>query len=143
MTSEELVLEAIRQLGPDAGAVEVGRLANKLARAIRPRSLCMRMAESERIPATFEGMDYEESSKRWVISYVADKPLNEKSPVETVRTDRTDDERKEAFVHGFLQHLNPGDRIIVYKCNEEVNDATKRYDHVRVAPYIERVEPKE
>lgn len=97
----------------------------------------MRMLDAVRIRATIVSVEYEESSKRWVVSYRAAHQREGRKEIETIRTDIKDDPR--GVTMSYINRLAPGVEVIVYKQMVPTGDPMKPF--VRVAPYI-RVLPQ-
>lgn len=78
-------------------------------------SIAMRMMDSVRIVATVKDIKFEESSQRYVVTFVADKGDGK---VETIRTDRTDDWRTGALVKRMWNPQLVGQKVVIFKHNE-------------------------
>lgn len=78
-------------------------------------SIAMRMMDSIRIVATIKDVRFEESSQRYVVSFVADRGDGK---VETIRTDRTDDWRTGALVKRMWGSNLVGQKVVIFKHNE-------------------------
>lgn len=101
----------------------------KMNRLTAERSLPTMIGNSVRIAATITSIEFEESSKRYLIKFMADNEDGE----EHVRSERTDSSHKDA-VRKIWQRDLVGHRVIIFKCKDRVGskEAPKGY---RIAPY--------
>lgn len=100
---------------------------------LREDSIANRILDSVKIPATIISIELEQSSKRFVITYKADKSNEE---TETIRSDRTDtfngDEVKKLWKKELV-----GKRVLIYKTTEQTNNPKK--PTVRIAPFVKEL----
>ncbi|VWL87585.1 Uncharacterised protein [Collinsella aerofaciens] len=101
----------------------------KMNRLTAERSLPTMIGNSVRIAATITSIEFEESSKRYLIKFMADNGDGE----EHVRSERTDSSHKDA-VKKIWQRDLVGHRVIIFKCKDGVGskEAPNGY---RIAPY--------
>lgn len=101
----------------------------KMNRLTAERSLPTMIGNSVRIAATITSIEFEESSKRYLIKFMADNGDGE----EHVRSERTDSNHKDA-VKKIWQRDLVGHRVIIFKCKDGVGskEAPNGY---RIAPY--------
>lgn len=101
----------------------------KMNRLTAERSLPTMIGNSVRIAATITSIEFEESSKRYLIKFMADNEDGE----EHVRSERTDSSHKDA-VRKIWQRDLVGHRVIIFKCKDRVGskEAPNGY---RIAPY--------
>ena len=101
----------------------------KIDRLTTERSLPNMIGHSVRIRATINSVEFEESSKRYLIKFDADNGDGE----ERVRSERTDVNHKDA-VKKIWQRDLVGHRVIIFKCKDKVGckEAPNGY---RIAPY--------
>lgn len=101
----------------------------KIERLATERSLPNMIGHSVRIRATISSIEFEESSKRYLIKFMADNGDKE----ERVRSERTDANHKDA-VKKIWQRDLVGHRVIIFKCKDMVGskEAPNGY---RIAPY--------
>ena len=101
----------------------------KIDRLTTERSLPNMIGHSVRIRATINSVEFEESSKRYLIKFDADNEDGE----ERVRSERTDANHKDA-VKKIWQRDLVGHRVIIFKCKDKVGskEAPNGY---RIAPY--------
>lgn len=98
----------------DAEAAVLRRL-DLASRMLSDDSIAMRMCDAARITATIQSIELEESSKRYLVKFVADKSTDGK--VETIRTDRTDG-RSGDLVRAMWSQELVGKHVLLYKNNE-------------------------
>lgn len=101
----------------------------KIERLATERSLPNMIGHSVRIRAIISSIEFEESSKRYLIKFKADNGDKE----ERVRSERTDANHKDA-VKKIWQRDLVGHRVIIFKCKDMVGskEAPNGY---RIAPY--------
>ena len=101
----------------------------KMDRLTAERSLPSMIGRSVRIAATINSVEFEESSKRYLIKFMADNGDKE----ERVRSERTDANHKDA-VKKIWQRDLVGHRVIIFKYKDNVGskEAPNGY---RIAPY--------
>jgi len=101
----------------------------KMNRLTAERSLPNLIGNSVRIAATINSIEFEESSKRYLIKFMADNGDGE----EHVRSERTDSSHRDA-VKKIWQRDLVGHRVIIFKCKDKVGskEAPNGY---RIAPY--------
>lgn len=101
----------------------------KMNRLTAERSLPNLIGNSVRIAATINSIEFEESSKRYLIKFDADNGDGE----ERVRSERTDANHKDA-VKKIWQRDLVGHRVIIFKYKDKVGskEAPNGY---RIAPY--------
>ena len=102
-----------------------------------PNSIAMRMLDSVRVYAKITGVEFEESSQRYIVSFRAAN-AEEGSEDEKIRTDRVDASNGEfvkRMVKGGDASKLVGKHAFVYKRNEPMKDAKGRT--VRVCPFLE------
>lgn len=127
------------QIEPNQASLDehLMRRINSLRAQLRDSSLPMRMLGCVPLYATILGIEFEESSTRYVITFKADR---EGAEPETIRSDRTDG-RDGDFVKKLWSNPNlVGAPVIIYKTNEEMSSKNPRDKGrtVRVAPYVTR-----
>lgn len=101
----------------------------KMNRLTAERSLPTMIGNSVRIVATINSIEFEESSKRYLIKFMADNGDGE----EHVRSERTDSSHRDA-VKKIWQRDLVGHRVLIFKCKDQVGskEAPNGY---RIAPY--------
>lgn len=101
----------------------------KMNRLTAERSLPTMIGNSVRIAATITSIEFEESSKRYLIKFMADNGDGE----EHVRSERTDSSHRDA-VKKIWQRDLVGHRVLIFKCKDQVGskEAPNGY---RIAPY--------
>ena len=101
----------------------------KMNRLTAERSLPTMIGNSVRIAATINSIEFEESSKRYLIKFMADNGDGE----EHVRSERTDSSHRDA-VKKIWQRDLVGHRVLIFKCKDQVGskEAPNGY---RIAPY--------
>lgn len=87
----------------------------KMNRLTAERSLPTMIGNSVRIAATINSIEFEESSKRYLIKFMADNGDGE----EHVRSERTDSSHKDA-VKKIWQRDLVGHRVLIFKCKDQV-----------------------
>lgn len=93
------------------------------------RSLPAMVGRSARINATINSIEFEESSKRYLIKFQADNGDKE----EQIRSERIDANHKDAVKKIWGRDL-VGHRVVIFKCKDRVGskEAPNGY---RIAPY--------
>lgn len=101
----------------------------KMNRLTAERSLPNLIGNSVRIAATINSIEFEESSKRYLIKFSADNGEEE----EWVRSERMDSSHKAAVKKIWGRDL-VGHRVLIFKCKDKVGskEAPNGY---RIAPY--------
>ena len=101
----------------------------KLDRLASERSLPSMIGRSVRISATITSIEFEESSKRYLIKFQADNGDDE----ERVRSERMDSNHKDAVKKIWERDL-VGHRVLIFKCKDRAGskEAPNGY---RIAPY--------
>lgn len=101
----------------------------KLDRLASERSLPSMIGRSVKIAATINSIEFEETSKRYLIKFTADNGEEE----ERVRSERMDSSHKDAVKKIWGRDL-VGHRAIIFKCKDRVGskEAPNGY---RIAPY--------
>ena len=101
----------------------------KIDRLTNERSLPSMVAHSVRIAATINSVEFEETSQRYLIKFMADNGDEE----ERVRSERTDANHKDA-VKKIWQRDLVGHRVIIFKYKDKVGskEAPNGY---RISPY--------
>ena len=101
----------------------------KINRLASERSLPSMIGRSIRITATINSIEFEESSKRYLIKFMADNGDEE----EWVRSERMDSSHRDAVKKIWGRNL-VGHRAIIFKCKDRVGskEAPNGY---RIAPY--------
>lgn len=101
----------------------------KLDRLASERSLPSMIGRSVKIAATINSIEFEETSKRYLIKFIADNENEE----ERARSERTDSSHKDAVKKIWGRDL-VGHRVIIFKCKDRVGskEAPNGY---RIAPY--------
>lgn len=101
----------------------------KMNRLTAERSLPAMVGRSVRINATINSIEFEESSKRYLIKFQADNEEKE----EQIRSERTDAYHKDAVKKIWERDL-VGHRVVIFKCKDRVGskEAPNGY---RIAPY--------
>lgn len=118
--------------GEPVDDMSVATMAVKLESAIDDESTAVQLLRSAVIRARIERVDYEESSRRYLISFVA---LNDpEGKVETVRSNRTDGARGKAAKAIWGRDL-AGHEVLLYKTNEAVGRDPKNAQGYRVSPW--------
>lgn len=104
----------------------------RIADATKDGSLAVLVQKSVRIRSKVVYVAFEESSRRYLISYVAsNSPTGE---IEKIRSERVDG------IHGALvseiwKEVTPGDEVVIFKHNEEASDERMSHGY-RVAPWV-------
>lgn len=112
--------------------MSVAAMALKVDAAIDDESTAVQLLRSAVIKARIERIEYEESSRRYLISFVA---LNDpEARVETVRSNRTDGARGKAAKAVWGRDLE-GHDVLLYKTNEGVGKDPKNAQGYRVSPW--------
>ena len=101
----------------------------KMNRLVSERSLPSLIGRSIRITATINSVEYEESSKRYLIKFQADNGEKE----ERVRSERMDSNHKDAVKKIWERDL-VGHRAIIFKCKDRVGSKEVPNGY-RIAPY--------
>lgn len=101
----------------------------KMNRLTAERSLPAMVGRSARINATINSIEFEESSKRYLIKFQADNGDKE----EQIRSERIDANHKDAVKKIWGRDL-VGHRVVIFKCKDRVGskEAPNGY---RIAPY--------
>lgn len=101
----------------------------KLDRLASERSLPSMIGRSVKIAATINSIEFEETSKRYLIKFMADNGDEE----ERVRSERADSSHKDAVKKIWGRDL-VGHRVVIFKCKDRVGskEAPNGY---RIAPY--------
>lgn len=101
----------------------------KLDRLASERSLPSMIGRSVKIAATINSIEFEETSKRYLIKFIADNEDEE----ERARSERTDSSHKDAVKKIWGRDL-VGHHVIIFKCKDRVGskEAPNGY---RIAPY--------
>ncbi len=101
----------------------------KLDRLASERSLPSMVGRSVKIAATITSIEFEETSKRYLIKFIADNEDKE----ERVRSERMDSSHKDAVKKIWGRDL-VGHRVIIFKCKDRAGskEAPNGY---RIAPY--------
>lgn len=101
----------------------------KLDRLASERSLPSMIARSVKIAATITSIEFEETSKRYLIKFISDNEDKE----ERVRSERMDSSHKDAVKKIWGRDL-VGHRVIIFKCKDRAGskEAPNGY---RIAPY--------
>lgn len=101
----------------------------KLDRLASERSLPSMIGRSVKIAATITSIEFEETSKRYLIKFIADNEDKE----ERVRSERMDSSHKDAVKKIWGRDL-VGHRVIIFKCKDRAGskEAPNGY---RIAPY--------
>lgn len=117
----------------------VAKEMNRIRYVASENSLTSRLRDAVRIPCVILAVDYEDNSKRYVITFRADNGDRD----ETIRSERTDSRRGD-----LVQRLwGPGtdrvnQRAIIYKANEGVGESVEASHGYRVAPYATFLTPR-
>ena len=101
----------------------------KMNRLVSERSLPSLIGRSIRITATINSVEFEESSKRYLIKFQADNGEKE----ERVRSERMDSNHKDAVKKIWERDL-VGHRAIIFKCKDRVG-SKEALNGYRIAPY--------
>lgn len=123
--------------GDDVTPVSLVKETLMVANATKDNSIAMLVQEAVRIRAKVVSIEYEDSSKRYLVEYVASN--SDSGKTETIRSERTDG------VHGKVvrqiwEGISRGDEVIVFKRNEFANDNGKGLaSGYRVAPWVTRI----
>ena len=99
----------------DAEAAVLKRL-DLASRMLADDSIAMRVCDAAHITCTIKSIELEETSKRFLIKFVADK--SEDGKVETIRTDRTDSYSYGDLVRALWTQDLVGKHVCIYKHNE-------------------------
>lgn len=101
----------------------------KMNRLTAERSLPTMIGNTVRIAATITSIEFEESSKRYLIKFMADNGDGE----EHVRSERTDSSHKDA-VKKIWQRDLVGHRVLIFECKDQAGskEAPNGY---RIATY--------
>lgn len=105
-----------------------------LDRLMSERSLASRVLSSVRLIATVESVEFEETSKRYKITFLADRA--EDGQTEYIRTERTDGYYGTAVAKmmGEDGQALVGQRCMIFK--EVIPSSTDPTKKVRITPYI-------
>ena len=101
----------------------------KMDRLTAERSLPNLIGNSVRIAATINSIEFEESSKRYLIKFSADNEEEE----EWVRSERVDSSHKAAVKKIWGRDL-VGHRVLIFKYNDKVG-SKEALNGYRIAPY--------
>lgn len=141
MDKDHLILSAMALVqgngsGNDVGSVEydfdVARAVAAIRRQFSDRSIASRVCESVPIPAKVTSVDFEDSSNRYLVTYVPVNAAKGHEEPEYVRTDRVDG-RKGACIREMVDGI-VGKHCVIYKYTEPTGNARK--PSVRIAPLI-------
>ena len=116
----------------------VATMASKLTRILDDESTSVQLLRSVVIRATVKKVDYEESSHRYVVSFVAANDPEGK--VETVRSNRLDGRGGKAARAIWGRDLD-GHDVMLYKTNEAVGRDPKNAQGYRVSPWCRDLGP--
>lgn len=97
-----------------------------LSRYMRDGSAPLELLSAARIPATIHRLEYEESSRRYKVTFLADSELEKPEEArrqETIRTDRTDGQNGE-LVQAIWDESLVGQHVIIFKANEMPSEET-------------------
>lgn len=137
ITNEMIIAAAFSGLVPgqyktmDDVEVAVAMRALKIKQVVESEnSLPNRLLGAVKIKAKVNKVEFEETSKRYKIYFVAEN--NEKGEEEMIRTDRTDG--RIYMAEDYIKSL-AGKTVIIYKTNEKSDDK-KMSSGYRTAPYI-------
>lgn len=95
------------------------------------KGLISRTLEAIPLKVTIKDKQLEESSQRYIISFVADNSTD--GEIETIRTDRIDSWSGDE-VKALWEPVKPGVIAIIYKTYEETGNA--KAPRVRIAPFV-------
>lgn len=112
---------------------EFAKRAVQISAALRDGSLADRVLSATRIIGKVTGIDYEDSSMRIVVRFVA-RDREGKESEETIRTDRLDGPNSEHIREMFAPDLIVGKTCVIYKLNEKIHKGQER--SVRICPWI-------
>lgn len=101
-----------------------------IGRMTSDTSLAMTVQDSIRLLVVVKGIELEESSQRYVITFQAMSEDHD----ETIRSERLDDRHRKIVRHLWSQDL-VGHKVLLFKKNEESNDP-KNSKGYRVAPWM-------
>ena len=101
--------------GTDAELAVLRRLS-LASRVLEDDGIAMSMCDAARINCTIQGIELEQSSQRFVVSFVADK--SEDGKVETIRTDRVDSYSCGNVVKALWTPDLVGAHVCLYKHND-------------------------
>lgn len=116
---------------------EIGKDQSKLTRAMvyrmrtaermtDERSLPVLIAGAIRLKATIQSIEFEESSQRFVITFVS-ATGNDQGKVEQIRSMRVDDYRAGGdFVRSLWDQDKVGKNVIIYKYNELPSESQRK-----------------
>lgn len=140
ITNEELVVAAAATLSGkdffDRTVLEekVTRRALAIRRLITHRSTALEALEAYPLVSVVDSVEYEESSRRHIISFIAERG---DGSIETARTRRMDGEDGD-LVRRMVAAVKPGMRAVVYKTHEEMPNGRK----VRIVPWVQPLGPQ-
>ena len=135
--NEEIIIEAVKLVDgrdfatPGDHEVDVAREAINLKRMLSRGSVAMRALSAVPLVARITDIKFEESSKRYLISFV--ELRSETGEVEHIRSDCLDGRLGDAVKH--LWEDKVGKNVRIYKYLEATNDPSR--PSVRTAPYVE------
>lgn len=90
----------------------------RLEKALGPKALVWKVADSVRVPGIVEKVSFEESSQRYVVSFTPiHRPEGEAPEAESIRTPRCDSGRGGMY-STMLGRFAPGDKALIYKSHE-------------------------
>lgn len=135
----EVAYLGLRAAGIEPDEVVLADEVLRVRRMVSDASLAMKVQLAVPILATVDSVEFEESSRRYVVYYT---PVKDATGQEHVRSPRTDTPlgRK---VKGMFDRDLVGHLAIVYRLNEEAGRDMARARGYRVAPYIADLGKKE
>lgn len=132
----EIAYISLRLKGQPFGEAELTRELLNLDRVFSDSSLPSIVMDSKRIVAVVKRIDFEQTSKRFVVTFCATGSNEE----ETIRSERTDGRRGEIARSLWARQDLIGHRVVLYRHNEPSSDP-KMSSGFRVAPWVTDLEP--
>lgn len=128
----EVAYLGLRAAGIEPDEVAIADEALRVRRMVSDASLAMKVQLAVPILATVDSVEFEESSKRYVVRYTPVKDATEQEHVRSPRMDTSLGKK----VKGLFERDLVGHLAIVYRLNEEAGRDLARAQGYRVAPYI-------
>ena len=102
----------------------ITRRALKIQKLLSERSFPSKVLEATRIAATIKDIKFEDSSKRYLITFRADNSNDDAD--ETIRSERTDGANGDNVLAMWDPKRLVGRHVMIYKYNEMPSEDTKR-----------------
>ena len=131
ISTQEIVMAAIKSIDwaeyqKNEAALDraITRRALKIQKLLSERSFPSKVLEATRIAATIKDIKFEDSSKRYLITFRADNSTEDVD--ETIRSERTDGANGENVLAMWEPKRLVGRHVMIYKYNEMPSEDTKR-----------------